>query len=349
MRTRSRVVPPGSLVLCLALGVLATADPAAAQDVTPPAVSVGRVTISGFVQLDAIFAESSSAPAGPGNDEGEPPDSFSVPRARVGLSGALTSKVSWYVVGDFANVTNDGRVLRDAYLQFAAHPQFAIKIGQMVAPFSLERLTTYTKLELIDRSVIGASMVPSRDVGLMVFNHQPWRGWLTYGAAVINGTGQNRADDNNAKDVVGRVATKVPRLTHLTVGVNAQAGEQAAGPRRRVGVDLNYEARDYRIAVERVSQRRDVATRIDAAGFSVIGAYKHHVEHATPHYAGYELAARYVDAHDDANVLTSHQLQAGGTYFVTPALRLQSNLVVPIGDDQPRHSVRWWSRFQFNF
>ena len=115
------------------------------------------------------------------------------------------------------------------------------------APFSLERLTSYTKLEVIDRSVIGTAMAPSRDVGLMVFNVQPWRGWITYGAAIINGTGQNRADDNNAKDLVGRVVTKVPRLAHLSLGVNAQAGAQAAGDRQRVGVDLNYETRDCRI------------------------------------------------------------------------------------------------------
>jgi hypothetical protein len=350
MRNPTRGIAPASLVLCLALGLSSTiAVPAAGQDVTPPAVTVGKITISGFVQADAIFAKSSTTPAGPGNDEGEPPDSFSVPRARVGLSGAITSKITWYLVGDFANLTNDGRVLRDAYVQVTATPQFAVRFGQMVVPFSLERLTTYTKLELIDRSVIGASMAPSRDLGVMLFNTRPWRGWITYGAALINGTGQNRADDNNAKDVVGRVASRVPHVEHLSVGVNAQTGEQAAGSRRRVGVDLNYEAPAYRIAVERVSQRRDFATPIDTAGFTVIGAYKHHVEHVSPHYAGYELAARYVDVEDDGVALTSHQVQAGGTYFVTPALRVMSNVVLPIGDDQPRHAVRWWSRFQFNF
>ena len=342
MRPRSRTSRPIPLLIRLALVAMVHAAPAAAQDSTPPPVQVGTLTFSGFVQADAIVA-------GDGTDGREPPDAFSVPRARIGVAGALSSKLTWYVTGDFANVTSDGRVLRDAYLQFTASPQVAIRVGQMVAPFSLERLTTYTRLELIDRSVVGASLAPSRDLGLMVFNVQPWRGWITYGAAIINGTGQNRADDNDAKDLVGRVASKVPRVPHLTVGVNAQTGEQPAGPRRRYGVDLNYEARAYRIAVERVAQQRDYETRVDTAGFSVIGAYKHRAKQATPHYAGYELAARYVDVADDGEALTSHQVQAGGTYFVTPALRLQSNLVLPIGDDQPRHAVRWWSRVQFNF
>ena len=346
-----RAGSPVPLVLCLAVALFAAAAAdAAAQDTTPPPVKVGRITISGFVQADALFTKTpDSSGDRPGSDEGESPDSFSIPRARVGVSGALTSKITWYLTGDFANLTNDGRVLRDAYVTFTANPQFAVRFGQMVAPFSLERLTSYTKLELIDRSVIGTFMTPSRDIGLMVFNVQPWRGYITYGAAVINGTGQNRADDNNAKDVVGRIVAKVPHVTHLALGVNAQAGAQTAGDRHRVGVDLNYEARDYRVAVEHVSQRRDYATAVDTSGFSVIGAFKHHAREVSPHYAGYELAARYVDVEDDATTLTSHQLQAGGTYFVTPALRVQSNVILPIGDDQPRHAVRWWSRLQFNF
>ena len=338
-----RVAPPVSLVLYLAVGLFAaTAADAGAQAAPPPPITIGGITIGGYFQADAIFSEAAGA-------DSEPAGTFQIPRARVGLSGDITSKVSWSLVGDFANLTSDGRILRDAYVQFTANPQFAVRFGQMVAPFSLERLTGYSKLEVIDRSVIGSAMAPSRDMGLMVFNVRPWRGWITYGASIINGTGQNRADDNSAKDLVGRIVTRVPRVPHLSLGVNAQTGAQAAGDRHRVGADLNYETPEYRIAVEHVSQRRDYATTIDTAGFSVIAGYKHRARRATPHYAGYELGARYVDVDDDAITLTSHQLQAGGTYFVTPALRVQSNVVVPIGDDQPRHLVRWWSRLQFNF
>jgi hypothetical protein len=321
----------------------ATPSTAEAQAAPPPPITIGRVTVTGFVQADAIFSEAAG-------DDSEPASTFVIPRARVGLTGDLTSKVSWYLQGDFSNLTNDGRVLRDAYLQFTGSRQFAVRFGQLVAPFSLERLTGYQKLEVIDRSVVGALLAPSRDVGLMVFNVTPWRGWLTYGAAIINGTGQNQIDNNSAKDIVGRVATKVPRLQGLTLGVNAQDGEQPLGHRRRVGVDLNLEGRQYRVAVERVAQQRGVAAEtLDTTGVTVIGAFKHPAAHLTPHYAGYELAARYVDVEDDAVLLESHHVQAGGTYFVTPQLRVQSNLLIPIGDDQPRHSVRWWSRLQFYF
>jgi hypothetical protein len=342
MSVASRARRARTLAICLAAAWGVPAVPVA-QAAPPTPLTVGPVTVTGFVQFDGIVAPGADA------DDGEPPDTFSVPRARLGLGGALTSKITWYLQGEFVNLTNDGRVLRDAYLQFTASPQLAVRAGQMVAPFSLERLTTYSKLELIDRSAVAASLAPSRDLGVIVFNPTPWRGWLSYHAAIINGTGQNRADDNSAKDVVGRLAARVPRVDGLTLAVDAQAGEQPQGHRRRLGVDLNYERPQYRIAVERIAQHRDYATEIDTTGFTVIAAYKHKAGPATPHYAGYELAARYVDLDDDAGALDSHNLQAGGTYFVTPQLRVQSNLVLPIGDAQPRHAVRWWSRVQLYF
>ena len=87
------------------------------------------------------------------SDGSEPASTLHDP-PRPGRASPATSRrrSSWYLQGDFANVTSDGRVLRDAYLQFTATKQFAVRFGQMVAPFSLERLTSYSKLEVIDRS-----------------------------------------------------------------------------------------------------------------------------------------------------------------------------------------------------
>ncbi len=181
------------------------------------------ITIGGYIQADAIFSEAA-------DDDSEPAGTFVIPRARVGLSGDITSKVSWTVVGDFANLTSDGRILRDAYVQFTANPQFAVRFGQMVAPFSLERLTGYTKLEVIDRSVIGAAMAPSRDIGLMVFNVRA----VARLDHLRRGDHQrHRAEPRRRQQRQGSSSAasrrRVPRVSHLTLGVNAQTGEQAAG------------------------------------------------------------------------------------------------------------------------
>ena len=114
-RTLSRVTGPASLVGCAVALVASLAAPVAGQDAAPPPLKVGQLTISGYIQADAIVVDRST-PAG--TDDTEPPGGFVVPRARLGVSGDITSKMSWALQGDFANLTNDGRVLRDAYLQF---------------------------------------------------------------------------------------------------------------------------------------------------------------------------------------------------------------------------------------
>ena len=200
--------------------------------------------------------------------------------------------------------------------------------GGAVQPRAPHRLP---KLEVIDRSVIGASMAPSRDIGLMVFNVRA----VARLAHLRRGDHQrHRAEPRRRQQRQGRRRPHrdagCRASTHLTLGVNAQTGEQPAGDRHRVGIDLNYEG-------ARVSHRgraRGAAPRLRHDGrhrrlHASSARYKHRAQQPTPHYAGYELAARYVDVDDDAVALTSHQLQAGGTYFVTPQLRVQSNVILP--------------------
>ena len=87
----------------------------------------------------------------------------------------------------------------------------------------------------------------------------------------------------------------------------------------------------------------------DTTGYYVFGVWHRPAKDPTPWYAGYELAARWVDVDDDADLLTTHALQFGGNYYVTPQVRIMNNLVVPVGDDHPRPRTRWWSRVQVVF
>jgi hypothetical protein len=81
----------------------------------------------------------------------------------------------------------------------------------------------------------------------------------------------------------------------------------------------------------------------------VLGVWHRPAASPRPWFAGYELATRWVDVDDDADLLTSHTLQFGGNYYVTPQIRLMNNVVLPIGNDQPRTRTRWWSRLQVVF
>ncbi len=340
--TGRRRVPVAALVCVVCVAWLAPA-PGLAQSASPPPVKVGPLTVSGYLQLDSqtVLEERSSA--------AEPPATFSIPRARFVVSGELAPRLTWVVQADFSNLGNDGRVLRDAYVSFAATRAFGIRFGQFVAPFSLERLTSTSRLEVIDRSVIGTSLSASRDYGVMLYSPQPIRGWLTYYGAVVNGAGQNRLDDNDAKDVVGRAAVLVPGVPGLSVGVNGTAGTQPTGDRTRAGLDVSYERPAYRFVVETVRQTLDGSTRRETEGVSLLAVYRRAAAPRRPHYAGFEIVGRYVHVDDSGGALTTDNLQFGGNYFVTPQVRVMNNLVVPFGDDQPRNAVRWWTRVQFLF
>lgn len=221
-------------VLCAC--VLAAARTAAAQSAPPPPITVGRLTIAGFVQADYLGTLEDES-------DGEPAElvtGFEIARARLGVSGDLGPRVSWTLIGDFARLVDDA-VLRDAAIVIRLAPAIAVRVGQYTIPYSLERTTSTTTLEVIDRSVMGTLMTPARDMGLTVFSPKPIRGWLTYSASIINGSGQNQPDDNGAKDVVGRVTVHVPRVKGLRVGINGATGEQPVGDRHRGGVDVNYE------------------------------------------------------------------------------------------------------------
>jgi phosphate-selective porin len=324
--------------------LIGAAQQAGAQAEPPTPLRIGPVTVGGYVQADAIFTVDDDLDA-----VTVPADTFTIARARANLSGDITPKLTWMLQADLANFSSDARVLRDAYLGYAHNDAVAVRVGQFVAPFSLERLTSTSRLEVIDRSVIGTSLAASRDFGVMVFSPKPIAGWLTYAGAVINGAGQNHADDNDAKDFVGRVGVLVPRLKGVTVGVHGQRGEQPSGRRTRAGLDVQYEDGPFRAAVEVVQQTLDYARRRETSGYSVLGAYHHKAARRSPHYAGFELALRYVDVDDDGFTLAQKVLQFGGSYYVTPQVRIQSNLVVPTTDEQPRHARRWWSRVQFVF
>jgi Phosphate-selective porin O and P len=332
----------------LCVFVLAIARTAGAQAAPPKPVSFGRVTLAGYLQLDYLTPIEAPQPDHLVSDPLiEDQTIVDVARARVSAAGAIGSRVTWQVMGDFAALPEN--VLRDAAITVRLAPAAAVKLGQYSIPYSLERTTSTTTLEVIDRSVMGTLMTPSRDIGLTVFSPRPIRGWLSYSASIINGSGQNRADDNRAKDFVGRVTVRVPRVKGLTVGVNGEAGEQPLGDRDRAGVDLSYERGPFRVVVEALSQSIDGAVHRDTHGYYVLGVWHRPAASAKPWFAGYELVTRWVDVDDDADVLTSHTLQFGGNYYVTPQIRLMNNLVVPVGNDQPRTRARWWSRLQVVF
>jgi hypothetical protein len=275
MRVRSAVLSFLSLLLC-------APNAASAQGTYSPGtpIRIGNVLLSGYIQYDYLTALT---------EVPDRNDTFRFRRVRLTLSGALTDDIDWAIQAEATMSPN----LRDAYLVLKYLPAATVLIGQTVMPYGLERYVfSSNRLPFTERVL--TTLAPGRDAGIMVYNARPFFGWLTYQGAIINGTGQNTADNNSKKDMLLRVSVAPPRVPGLTFGMNGATGEQPDGPRRRAGADIWYESRNYHAAVEFVRENNErPSAPAEQTGFYAQAAWRLYPPTPRRGFDHLELGARY--------------------------------------------------------
>ncbi len=333
-------IPVLALLACAAT-VHAQSDP---SPYDPPPMRVGPATVTGFVQADALKVT--------GDDFDEAPDTFRLRRARIGLRGDFAPKLGWALSAELAGSPH----VRDAFMTVRFAEQFQVRVGQFYPEYSLERMTSSSRLELIDRTRLTEALSYERNPGVMVLNAEPYRGWITYAITAFNGTGMNRSDDNDAKDATARIVITPPWIEGLAIGVNGGAGEQPDGDRDRVGADINFDRGPVRAAVEYL---RETYGGVERDGFYVLGAYRIRPAQPAPHFRGAELTARFVQFDDpegaregtvDESVIPvrTREIQFGGNYYINRNVRFMANAIVPV-DDRDVPSATFVSRLQVLF
>ena len=205
--------------------------------------------ISGFVQglyqanLDENFDLSSNT--------------LRMRRVRMSIEGKLTKTLSYKIQGDFSR----SPMMVDAFVKYKPCNEFAIQIGQFKTPFTLESPINPVNLEIFDygesvQKLVGYSDVCGvgalgRDLGIMATgNLFPVKGEegikyhvVNYALGVFNGNGANVVDNNNRKDIVGRLEVH-PGLKDLTLSGSYYHGQYAItndhGIRNRWSAGLQY-------------------------------------------------------------------------------------------------------------
>ena len=185
--------------------------------------------ISGFVQ--GLYQANLT-------DEGKLIDNtFRMRRVRMSVEGTLFKGVTYKIQGDFSR----SPMLVDAFLKYKPCNEFAIQIGQFKTPFSIESPINPVNLEIFDygesvQKLVGYSDVCGvgslgRDLGIMASgslfpiekqNGEKF-GIVDYSIGVFNGNGANQLDNNNRKDVVGRLEVH-PGLKDLTLSGSCYYG-----------------------------------------------------------------------------------------------------------------------------
>jgi phosphate-selective porin OprO/OprP len=144
---------------------------------------------------------------------------FFVRRARLEADGLLFDWIAFRVQGDF---TEGNVVLKDAYLDFRAWPFLGLRTGQFKVPFSREELISSTLIDFVERSILN-ELAPARDFGVMAHGSL-FRRVVSYNFGVFNGSGEDTADNNDGKDLAGRVTLAPFRNTGLAFLKNLDLG-----------------------------------------------------------------------------------------------------------------------------
>lgn len=222
--------------------------------------------ISGFVQLRYQYQTL--------NDD----NSFDVRRARLDFKGGIGTKVDYRLQLDFASTPK----IIDAFLRYIPFKQFGIQIGQFKVPFTLENPYSPLKLETIDNAMainylagfndITGISATGRDIGLSLFGVLA-KGIIEYGVGIYNGSGINRRDENNRKDLAGRLS--IHPIKALTLSASAYLGKTGKKDaplqeRNRYSFGARYD--DKRLLV-RSEYVRGTTGSLESEGYYVIAGW----------------------------------------------------------------------------
>ncbi len=193
------------------------------------------------------------------SDEGElTSNTFRMRRVRLSAEGTLYKGLTYKIQGDFSR----SPMLVDAFVKYKVADAFAIQLGQFKTPFSLESPINPVNLEIFDygegiQKLVGYSDVCGvgglgRDIGLMATGKLfPVKGEegikyhvVDYALGVFNGNGPTTTDNNNRKDLVGRLEVH-PGLKDLTLSGSYYYGhyykdEGNNGARNRWAAGVQY-------------------------------------------------------------------------------------------------------------
>jgi hypothetical protein len=205
-------------------------------------LSIGRLLrLSGYTQIRYQNYQS------PTNYNG-----FDIRRARLDFQGDFSTKWGYRILIDFVGASGGGSAptggplfspeLLDAYISYKAADYLKITAGQFLIPFSEENLTPDRGLEMVDRSQVVSALVArkgdisnglidsignqtGRDIGIMVNGSLikvENRYLVDYYLAILNGAGINTLDNNQSKDIDGRLVFHPLKI--LDVGISYYNG-----------------------------------------------------------------------------------------------------------------------------
>ena len=303
------------------------------------------VVSSASAQSDSTFAKDYMSLSGylqggfqtPGVGGDEPSSTFYLKRARVSLTGNVPQdNIDYRLQVDMAGSPK----ICDLYFRYKPSAAFNVQLGQFKIPFAIENdIYGPTTVEFIDYSYITTLLARNadrfdgisaggRDIGLQLYGgFGEARGYniLSYNLGIFNGAGINKADNNDAKDVVARLIFKPSKELSLSASWMSAATNYEAHIQRsnRTALGVIYDASSFIVRSEYALAKFD-NRNVDA--FYVMGGYKLKRD--------WMLVARY-ETLNDGEKHGANRVTFGAVFKPYSYLRFQLNYAIENTSLQP--------------
>jgi len=189
----------------------------------------------------------------------KPSNTFKFKRARVGLTGNIPYDFSYYAVMEnsaFVSATGNPYML-DAFISYKRFKWAKVSVGSFKQPFGMEVNTACSKLYTIERSYASDQFIaPQRDMGVMILGGTN-ETFAKYAVAIMNGRGLGIKDNNNKKDLVGRLTIKP--LEFLRLGGSFRYGFPTADSLERITYagEIEFKYSGFTLQAEYIADQGD--------------------------------------------------------------------------------------------
>lgn len=186
-------------------------------------------------------------------------NSFSFERARVGIMGSIPYDFSYYAVVELSPFIAPNPYMLDAFISYNRYEWARLSVGSFKTPFGLEVNTPCNGLLTVYRSTATMQMVaPFRDLGAVLMGGTE-KSMLSYQLGYMNGSGLGREDNNNKKDVVGRIMFKP--VEFLKIGGSFRKGfpsyNNNTADRTSLGGEIQANYAGFTLQGEYISDKGD--------------------------------------------------------------------------------------------
>lgn len=246
-------------------------------------------------------------------------DGFQARRSRLGLSGEIAKKISFKCLFEAAKAP----YLIDAQVDVAFSKELVFRFGQFKVPFSLESYTSTSDLDTVNRTQVVDKLSPGRDIGAsgrdigLLFQVR----WSVadVNLALLNGSGINKTDTDERKDIAGRVVVEPLDWLRLGASFYDGAATAASGPirRDRTGLDIAIARSDFSFKAEYLAAADG---RLRAHGWYAQAGY-----FLVPKQVQAILKFDSFDKNRDAGSDRNDALTLGLNWFFTSKTKLQVN------------------------